>query len=275
MRPAPDPNPTPNPTLVTATSDPTAAGPISIFANAVPNIPVAADFSAVTVGVKFWSSQSGTISAIRFYRGAPSPQGYAARLYAADGTILGSVNLSSETGPVPGWQEADFATSIPISANQTYVAAYYAPSGQYADVYYGLSNGATQGSLTAPASAAIGGNGVYVYADAFPTSTWEDSNYFVDVAFTPDASTPSLVLTFNPPSPTVPSNAPAGTPIATITAAWRDGTAFSGTLSFGPPYSNDNGTFAILGNQLIVSPAGPSLSADGDTTQNVTITATQ
>ena len=198
-----------------------------------------------------------------------------ARLYAADSTILGSVHLSSETGPVPGWQEAFFATPIPISANQTYIAAYYVQSGQYTDVYYGLTNGATQGPLTAPASAAVGGNGVYVYANALPTNTWEASNYFVDVAFTPNAPTPSLVLTFNPPSPSVPSNAPAGTAIATINAVWSDGTAFSGTLSFGPPYSNDNATFAVSGNQLIVNPVGPGLSADGGTTQNVTIVATQ
>ena len=249
--------------------------PISIFGDAVPNNPVERDYSAVTLGVKFWSSQSGTISAIRFYRGATSPQGYVARLYATDGTILGSVNLSTESGPVPGWQEAYFAAPIPISANQTYAAAYFAPSGQYTDVYYGLTNGATQGPLTAPASAAVGGNGVYVYANAFPTSTWEDSNYFVDVAFTPNAPAPSLTLTFNPPSPSVPSNAPAGTSIATITATSTDGTPFTGTLSFGPPYSNDNATFAISGNQLIVNPAGPGLSADGGTTQNVTITATQ
>jgi hypothetical protein len=249
--------------------------PISIFGDTVPNNPVERDYSAVTLGVKFWSSQSGTISAIRFYRGATSPQGYVARLYATDGTILGSVNLSTESGPVPGWQEAYFAAPIPISANQTYAAAYYAPSGQYTDVYYGLTNGATQGPLTAPASAAVGGNGVYVYANAFPTSTWEDSNYFVDVAFTPNAPAPSLTLAFNPPNPSVPSNAPAGTSIATITATSTDGTPFTGTLSFGPPYSNDNATFAISGNQLIVNPAGPGLSADGGTTQNVTITATQ
>jgi hypothetical protein len=37
---------------------------------------------AITLGVKFWSSQSGTISGIRFYRGATSPLGYVARLYS-------------------------------------------------------------------------------------------------------------------------------------------------------------------------------------------------
>ena len=63
--------------------------------------------------------------------------------------------------------------------------------------------------------------------------------------------------------------------MATITAAWSDGSPFTGTLGFAAPYSNDQGTFAISGNNLIVNPSGPGVSADANTTQNVTIVATQ
>jgi hypothetical protein len=248
---------------------------ISIFGDAVPNNSVEKGASAVTLGVKFWCSQPGTISAIRFYRGTASGQGYVARLYAADGTLLGSVNLAQESGPVPGWQEASFASPISISANQTYVAAYYAPSGQYTNDYYGLTNGAANGPLTAPASAAVGGNGVYSHGNAFPRNTWKDSNYFVDVVFTPAAPTPYLVLTFNPPNPSITSGMPLGATVAAIVASWSDGSPFTGTLSFGPPYSNDQGVFAISGNSLIVNPKGPGVSGDANTTQYVTIVATQ
>jgi hypothetical protein len=249
--------------------------PVGIFGDAVPKNPVEADFAPVTLGVKFWSSQGGTISGIRFYRGAVSPQGYVARLYAADGTLLGSGTMTRESGPVPGWQEADFSAPVPISANRTYVAAYYAPSGQYADAYYGLTSGATTGPLTAPASTTVGGNGVYVYANAFPQSTWEDSNYFVDVAFTATAPVPYLKLSFNPPNPSISSDAPLGSVVATITASWSDGSPFTGTLSFAQPYSNDNGTFATIGSSLVVNPSGPGLGTAANTTQTVTITATQ
>ncbi|HZU91695.1 MAG TPA: DUF4082 domain-containing protein [Stellaceae bacterium] len=252
-----------------------AAQTVTLFGNATPNNPVENDPNAVTLGVKFWSSQSGTISGIRFYRGAVSPYGYVASLYSASGSLLGSVKMAHESSPVPGWQVAKFASPIPISANKTYVAAYYAPSGQYVDVYYGLSNGVTTGPLHAPASATVGGNGVYVYARAFPNQTWEDSNYFVDVLFTPTATTPYLKLSFNPANPSVASNAPGGTVVATITASWSDGSPFTGTLSFGSPYSNDNGIFAISGNNLIINPNGPGLSSDAGTTQSVTIVATQ
>lgn len=248
---------------------------INLFGNTAPNNQVEKDYSAVTLGVKFWSSQSGTISAIRFYRGATSAQGYVARLYAADGTLLGSANLAKESGPVPGWQQAPFASPIPISANQTYVAAYYAPSGQYADVYNGLTTGAANGPLTAPASAAVGGNGVYNYGNALPRSTWKDSNYFVDVVFAPAAPARYLSLTFNPPNPSISSNTPLGATVATIGASWSDGSPFTGTLSFGSPYSNDQGTFAISGNSLIVDPKGPGVAGGANTTRNVTIVATQ
>jgi hypothetical protein len=248
---------------------------VSIFGNAVPNNPVEADNNAVTLGVKFWSSASGSISAIRFYRGAVSPQGYVASLYSASGSLLGSVKMAHESGPVPGWQTATFATPISISPNTTYVAAYYVSSGEYPDVYNGLTNGVATGPLNAAASSTVGGNGVYVYKQAFPQSTWEASNYFVDVSFTPTLVTPYLTLSFNPPNPSIASNAPAGTMVATIIASWSNGSPFTGTLSFGAPNSNDKATFAISGNRLIVNSGGPGLSADGGTTQNVTIVATQ
>src|SRR5262245_12029245 len=56
-----------------------AQSTVSLFGGAVPGIPVYSSSTAITLGVKFWSSQPGTISGIRFYRGAPSPNGYVAR----------------------------------------------------------------------------------------------------------------------------------------------------------------------------------------------------
>jgi len=74
---------------------------ISIFGNTAPSDPIGAG-KTVTLGVKFWSSQSGTISAIRFYRAAVSSSGYVASLYSADGTLLGSATLAHESGPDQG-----------------------------------------------------------------------------------------------------------------------------------------------------------------------------
>ena len=102
--------------MILVSGEESSAQSISIFGNAVPNFPTGGG-SKVTLGVKFWSSQSGTISAIRFYRAAISSHGYVAKLYSAGGTLLGSATLARESGPVPGWQVANFASPIPISAN--------------------------------------------------------------------------------------------------------------------------------------------------------------
>jgi hypothetical protein len=251
-----------------------SAQSISIFGDAVPNNPID-DGNAVTLGVKFWSSVPGTISGIRFYRGVANPQGYVARLYTGSGTLLGSATIARESGPLPGWQEADFASPISISANATYIAAYYSSVGHGAWDAFGLTNGVTNGPLTVPASSAVGGNGVYNYGNVFPSSSYADSNYYVDVAFAPAAAAPYLSLSFDPPNPKISASAPLGSVVATIAASWSDGSPFTGMLSFAPPYSNNQGVFAISGQSLIINPSGPALSSDANTTLNVTIVATQ
>jgi hypothetical protein len=245
---------------------------ISIFGNVVPTDPTGGGKS-VTLGVKFWSSQAGTVSTIRFYRAAVSPTGYVARLYSASGTVLGSATLKRDSCSVPCWEVANFASPISISANTTYIAAYYSPIGKGAGDPEELKNGVTNGPLTAPASSAVGGNGVYNSTNALPKSSSEASNYYVDVWFAPTGTT--LTLSFNPPNPSVPANAALGSVVASISATWSDGSPFTGTLSFAQPYSNDQGVFAISGNNLVVNPSGPGLSADANTVQNVTIVATQ
>jgi hypothetical protein len=262
--------------FVSMTEVESSAQTVSIFGNTTPS-PLSTYTTPITGGVKFWSTQSGAISGIRFYRATTSQGGYKASLYTASGSLLGSVTMKTESSPVPGWQVANFAAPISISPNTTYVAAYYVPSGNtYQLVAEGLTQGVSTGPLIAPASSAVGGNGVYNDAHAFPnTPSARNSNFLVDVLFTPVAPTPYLTLSFNPPNPTIASNAPAGTVVATVTASWSDGSPFTGTLSFGAPNSNDGGTFAISGNQLVVNSAGPGLSGDGATTQLVTIVAAQ
>ena len=79
-----------------------SAQSLNIFGNLVPDDPTQADNAPITLGVKFWSSESGAISGIRFYRPVVSPSGYVAQLYSAGGTLLGSVTMAQESAPVPG-----------------------------------------------------------------------------------------------------------------------------------------------------------------------------
>jgi hypothetical protein len=243
-----------------------AQATINIFGNAVPANAVEADSNAVTLGVKFWSAQPGAVSGIRFYRGHTNQSGYSVRVYTAAGSLLAQGTTSYDTCTVPCWEQVNFAAPVSISAKTTYVAAYYTSNGYYADSYYGLTKGATNGPLVVPASGVSGGNGVYVYAKGFPNSTWEDSNYYVDIAFTPSA--PTLLLSFNPTNPSLPDNSPIGTPIATAVATWSDGSQFTGTYAL---VNSDNGLCAISGNQITLGAALPSNHA----TQNCIVSAAQ
>ena len=87
-----------------------------------------------------------------------------------------------------GWQQADFSSPIAVTAGTTYVASYFAPNGGYSvNSAYFANAGVTNGPLTAPQSSTVaGGNGVYGYggSPAFPSSSFNATNYWVDVVFT-------------------------------------------------------------------------------------------
>jgi hypothetical protein len=251
-----------------------AEATLTIFGDATPQTAVVSDTRPVTVGVRFQSAQPGKVWGIRFFRGATSRDGYAVKLFAANGSLLAAAKTWKDTCFVPCWEQVNFRSPVSLAANTAYVAAYYTPNGRYAADKFDLTSGSA-GPLTIPESAAVGGNGVYTYSAGFPDQAFENSNYYVDVAFTPGASmSRQLVISLNPPSPSILSDAPPGTVVATITVAGSDGTPFTGTLGFAPPYSNDGGIFAISGDKLIINPEGPGAFALSGTTRNVTITAT-
>ncbi len=82
---------------------------------------------------------------------------------------------------------------------------------------------------------------------------------------------PVPVINFTPIAPSMPDSTSVGTQFAQIIVTMSDGSAFSGTLGFGSPYSSDSGICAIQGTSLILGAALPA----GFSTQNCTITATQ
>jgi hypothetical protein len=94
------------------------------------------------------------------------------------------------------------------------------------------------------------------------------------------APPPTLTLTVSPYGLSVPSTDPLGAVVATVTAAWSNGSQFTGTINFVAPYNDDGGTFALSCTQcatanLIISPLGMGVSGDGGTVQNVTLEASQ
>ena len=133
--------------------------------------------------MKFRSDIDGFITGIRFYKGPANTGTHVGHLWTSTGTLLGSGTFMNETAT--GWQQVNFASPLPITANTTYVASYNANNGGYAfDGGYFATSGVDSPPLHAPASGAIGGNGVLNEDPmSFPNATFGAANYWVDVVF--------------------------------------------------------------------------------------------
>ncbi|WP_247776480.1 DUF4082 domain-containing protein [Bradyrhizobium sp. CW1] len=146
--------------------------------NDAPGAPNSGDTSPVEVGVKFTASVNGTITGLRFYKGSLNTGPHVADLWSSTGALLATATFTNETAS--GWQQVNFSNPVGIAAGTTYVASYHT-NGNYSGTQNYFTTSLTNGQLTAPA----GGNGVYGYGSGsvFPTSSYNASNYWVDVVF--------------------------------------------------------------------------------------------
>ena len=104
-----------------------ATCPCSVFtATSAPVTVDSGDASAVTVGVRVTPTQPGYITGIRFYKAAANTGTHTGALWTATGTQLASGTFSGETAS--GWQQLNFAQPVPVRANTTYIASYFAMS---------------------------------------------------------------------------------------------------------------------------------------------------
>src|SRR6202790_382494 len=186
------PTPTPSPTpKATPTPAPTPSSASSLFSpKDVPAVVSENDPTAVEVGVKFQSTAPGTVTAIRFYKGAKNIGSHTGHLWSASGKLLGSVTFTNESAS--GWQQATLATPVALDAATSYVVSYHTSGFYSADSNF-FATAFSNGPLTAAASSASAGNGLYAYgqASSFPTSTYLSTNYWVDVAFLPSSVQPA------------------------------------------------------------------------------------
>ncbi|HVU15399.1 MAG TPA: DUF4082 domain-containing protein [Candidatus Didemnitutus sp.] len=149
----------------------------------------------VELGVKFKSDITGQITGIRFYKSLANTGTHVGDLWSNDGTLLASATFSGESAS--GWQEVDFSSPVPIQANTEYIASYRANQGHYAhDTTYFTVHGVDNGPLHALASTLADPNGVFSYGSPnfFPTGSYADSNYWVDVVMQTYATPVSIAV---------------------------------------------------------------------------------
>jgi Domain of unknown function (DUF4082) len=137
------------------------------------------------VGVKFRSDISGFVTGVRFYKLTSNTGAHVVSLWTVSGTLLGTATSSGETAS--GWQQVNFTTPVAVTANTTYVASYHMNNGGYAGDLNGFAADVNSGVLHGLSSSSSGGDGLYAYSfgSAFPTSTYNASNYWVDISFHP------------------------------------------------------------------------------------------
>jgi hypothetical protein len=160
--------------------------PCSIFSGAgTPSVPSSVDTASVELGVRFRADVAGTITGVRFYKGASNTGTHVGSLWTNTGTLLARATFSGEAAS--GWQTVTFATPVAVTAGTTYVASYFAPNGRYSVNTGFFGSEYASPPLRALASGADGGNGTYAYGSSpsFPGNTWLASNYWVDVVFVP------------------------------------------------------------------------------------------
>jgi hypothetical protein len=152
----------------------------------VPGILDGGDTSSLEIGLKFRSDVAGTVTGVRFYKTTTNTGQHSGHLWTSTGTLLGSVTFTNESSS--GWQQMNFSTPIAITANTTYIVSYFAPNGHYSYNGGQFSAGVDNAPLHALASGVDGLNGVFTSGavSAFPTSSWNNSNYWVDLVFAPN-----------------------------------------------------------------------------------------
>jgi len=169
------------------------------------------------------------------------------RLWSASGTLLGSVTFSNETAS--GWQQQPLPAAVPIQANTTYVVSANIGS-RYPFTSGGLASSIVNGDLS---SVADGNNGVFGKAGVFPTQSFNNSNYFRDVVFVPDAAAAAATKLALTAASTITSKA---LPV-TFTAPVQD--ASGNTLST----AANAITFTVSGVTGSFNPASPVSSVNG------------
>ncbi len=151
-------------------------------AGTTPAIASVDDNSPVNLGMKFQSNAAGWITGIRFYKSEENTGPHTGYLWTASGTLLASATFTNESAS--GWQSVNLSQQVAIDADTTYVVSY-STNGNYSATGNYFSDTTTNGNLQAMSSALSGGNGLYAYGSSglFPTSTYNSTNYYVDVAF--------------------------------------------------------------------------------------------
>ena len=167
---------------------------------------------------------------------------------------------------------------MPITANTIYVVSYHANNGHYsANLNYFATTGVDSPPLHALTNGVSGGNGVYAYGATsnFPTQTFNTSNYWVDVVFSPGPAPTVSSIAVTPATSTISTGA---TQSFTATATYSNGSTQNLTSQVAWTSSSTSvATINSTGLATAVNPGSTTISATLGTvagSTNLTVQAT-
>ena len=112
--------------------------------------------------MKFRSDVAGSVTGVRFFKGAGNTGTHVGNLWSASGTLLATATFSDESDV--GLAAGDVLVARRDHRGTTYVVSYLAPNGHYAaDNDFFASTGLRQRPLARSLDAEGAGNGVYQY----------------------------------------------------------------------------------------------------------------
>ncbi|MBE9189319.1 DUF4082 domain-containing protein [Gloeocapsopsis crepidinum LEGE 06123] len=150
----------------------------TLFTNQTPQASGKTDGIPYELGMKFQTTKAGQITAIRYWKSSSETGTHVGKIWSSTGSLLASVTFANETAS--GWQQQALSAPLNIQANATYVVSVNV------NLYYpitqnGFASSVVNGDLN---SVADGNNGVYnTNPGSFPTSSWQNSNYYRDIVF--------------------------------------------------------------------------------------------
>lgn len=141
------------------------------------------DGKPVELGMKFTATDTLVVSGARIYKG-PSNSSFQVKLYKGSTLVASNISYSNV---VAGWVSIFFDKSVRVDPGSVYTIAYYSYGGTYAASTNFFTSSKIYGSITVPIGA-----GTYFYGSGFPSSSYQNSNYYVEPVYTKYVNTTGM-----------------------------------------------------------------------------------
>ncbi len=254
------------------------ACPCSVFSSsATPATASAPDTGSYELGMKFQAADSGYVTGVRFYKGSQNTGTHTGSLWDLSGHLLATATFTNETAS--GWQQVAFSNPVAISQNTTYVVSYHTDVGHFAldRPYFTGTTANIYGAVPVhplPDGGSAGPNGVFLAGGSgFPTSSYDASNYWVDLTFTTNydpSKDPPYVQSVAPSSGA--SNVTTSSPVAvTFSKAMDPTTLTANTFTLQDPQGHAVAATLSYSSASNTATLTPSVALAGGTVYTATV----